>query len=144
MAPGATQRSPFDGIRPRSAFTSVDLPSPLAPKMPTLSPFWMSRSTPERTVLPSYSTLRFLVVMTFFPDLWAAWILTVISLFFSGFSFSSILAMSFSLVLWVVMYHWSAWSCLAISSCFFFWVAYFLYSFSILSRSIIFFMMKSE
>ena len=52
--------------------------------------------------------------------------------------------MSFSLVLWVVMYHWSAWSCLAISSCFLIWVAYFLYSFSILSRSIIFFMMKSE
>ena len=52
--------------------------------------------------------------------------------------------MSFSLVLWVVMYHWSAWSCFAISSCFFFWVAYLRYSFSILSRSSIFFMMKSE
>jgi len=68
----------------------------------------------------------------------AAWILTVISLFCSGFSFASILAMSFSLVLWAVMYHWSWWSCLAISSCFFFWLAYFLYSFSMRSMSSIF------
>ena len=81
------------------AFRRVVFPAPLAPKIPILSPFWMSRLMSWRMFLPPRSTDTFSAIRTFLPDLWAAWILMEMSLFSSGLSFSSILEIIMSLVL---------------------------------------------
>ena len=38
--------------RPNSALSSVDLPAPLGPMMPTSSPSWQYRSAPLRMLTP--------------------------------------------------------------------------------------------
>src|SRR5690349_311990 len=50
--------SPLDGVStPQSKRTSVDFPAPFSPVIPMISPFVISKFTPENTVLPAEKLL---------------------------------------------------------------------------------------